>query len=311
MQYRRMGDAGIRLSAIGVGGWLTFGRSLDAEAVRTVVRTAVDHGVVFFDLADAYARGEAETVFGAALGEHRRQDLVLSSKAYWPMSDNPNDRGLSRKHLFESVEGSLRRLGTDYLDLYFCHRFDAETPLEETVRAMEDLVRQGKVLYWGTSVWEPAQIEEAVAIAARVGGYAPSVEQPRYNLLDRHIEDEILPTCARHGIGLVAWSPLAEGLLTGKYDDGVPPDSRMATDERMRKGVAASDLERVRALGDVARDLGVPLARMALAWCLRRPELTAVITGASRPEHVAANASAAELELDAETLARIDAALGG
>lgn len=309
MQYRRMGDAGIRLSAIGVGGWLTFGRSLDGEAVRAVVRTAVDHGVVYFDLADAYARGEAETVFGAALGEHRRQDLVISSKAYWPMSDNANDRGLSRKHLFESVEGSLRRLGTDYLDLYFCHRFDAETPLEETVRAMDDLVHHGKVLYWGTSVWEPAQIDEAVAIADRLGGYAPRVEQPRYNLLDRHVEEAILPTCARHGIGVVAWSPLAEGLLTGKYDDGVPADSRMAVDERMRRNVVPGDVERARALGAVARDLGVPLARMALAWCLRRPELTAVITGASRPEQVAENAAAAELVLDAETLARIDAAL--
>lgn len=309
MQYRRLGSAGIKLSAVGVGGWLTFGRALDGDAVRATVRTAVDGGVTFFDLADAYARGEAETVFGAALGEHRRQDLVISSKAFWPMSDNANDRGLSRKHLFESVEGSLRRLGTDYLDIYFCHRFDPETPVEETVRAMDDLIHQGKVLYWGTSVWEADQLDDVVSIAARLGAYAPRVEQPRYNMLDRHVEPTIMPTCARHGIGMVVWSPLAEGLLTGKYDDGIPEDSRAASDERMRKSLLPEDVARARDLGAIAQELGVPLAQLALAWCLRRPEITSVITGASRPEHVASNVAAAELVLDAETLARIDALL--
>jgi len=309
MEYRRLGGAGIRLSAIGVGGWLTFGRTLDQDAVRATVRAAIDVGVTFFDLADVYAKGAAETAFGAALGEHRRQDLVISSKAFWPMSENPNDRGLSRKHLFESVEGSLRRLGTDYLDLYFCHRFDPETQVEETVRAMEDLIHQGKVLYWGTSVWEADQIEDAVGVAERLGAFAPRVEQPRYNMLDRHIEPTIMPACARHGIGLVVWSPLAEGMLTGKYDHGIPPDSRAATDERMRSSIQPGDVERVRDLGRIAREADVPLAQLALAWCLRRPEITTVITGASRPGHVADNAAAAELALDADVLDRIEALL--
>ena len=225
------------------------------------------------------------------------------------MSEDPNDRGLSRKHLFESVHGSLQRIGTDYLDIYFCHRPDAETPVEETVRAMDDLIRQGKVLYWGTSVWPSARIAEAVGTAARVNAHAPKVEQPRYNMLDRHIEPEIMPTCAAHGIGLVVWSPLAEGMLTGKYNDGIPPESRAADDERMRRGMDEGAIDRVRAIGDIAADLGISTSQLALAWCLRRPELSAVITGASRPDQIAENARAADVTLDAATLERIEEVL--
>ncbi len=309
MQYRRLGDAGMKVSAVSLGGWLTFGRTIDAPGVGTLVDAARDAGINFFDLADAYARGEAERVFGAALAHHKRQDLVISSKAYWPMSDEPNDRGLSRKHLFESVEGSLLRLGTDYLDIYFCHRPDVETPIEETIRAMDDLIRQGKVLYWGTSVWPSARIAEAVGTAKRVNAHAPKVEQPRYNMLDRHVEPEIMPTCSAHGMGLVVWSPLAEGMLTGKYNDGIPAGSRAAGDERMRRGMDEAAMERIRAISEVAADLEISLPQLALAWCLRRPELSAVITGATRPEQIEENARAADISLDEATLDRIETIL--
>jgi len=228
MEYRPIGKAGIKVSEIALGAWLTFGASVDEETTRACVKTAVDHGVNFLDNADVYARGEAERVMGKVIRDLglRRQNLVLSSKVFWPMSEDVNDRGLSRKHIMESIEGSLRRLGTDYVDLYFCHRHDPETPVEEVVRAMNDLVHQGKVLYWGTSVWSAAQIEAAVGMARTFNAYLPQVEQPSYNMLDRQIESEVLPTCARHGIGVTVFSPLAQGLLTGKYNDGIPPERR-------------------------------------------------------------------------------------
>ena len=309
MKYRRLGGAGIKVSEVSLGGWLTFGAQIDEAAVRAVVRAAVDDGVNFVDLADVYARGEAERVFGLALAEQRRQDLVISSKAFWPMGEGPNDRGLSRKHLFESVEGSLRRLGTDYLDLYFCHRHDPETPVDEVVMAMDDLVRQGKVLYWGTSVWTAAQITEARACADRLLAHPPRVEQPRYNLLDRHIEPEILPTCQAKGIGLVVWSPLGQGLLTGKYNAGIPEGSRADQIEWVRKGIKEADLATVARLGELAAELEIDLAQLALAWCLRLPALSSVITGASRPEHITRNAAASDIALDAGTLDRIEAIL--
>jgi len=309
MRYRRLGDAGMKVSEVALGGWLTFGRTLDEEQVRAAVGAAVDAGINFIDLADVYARGEAERVFGRALADHRRQDLVISSKAYWPMSDNINDRGLSRKHLFESIEGSLKRLGTDYVDIYFCHRPDDQTPLEETVRAMDDLVRQGKVLYWGTSVWPASRIAAAVGTARGLAAHPPKSEQPRYNMLDRHVEPEILPTCAAHGVGVVVWSPLAEGILTGKYSEGIPPGSRAASDERLRRNLEQADVDRVAALSPIAEELGLEMSQLALAWCLRRPEVSSVITGAGKPEHVTVNAGASGVQLDDEVLERIEAVL--
>ena len=309
MKYRRLGGAGIKVSEVSLGGWLTFGAQIDETAVSSIVRAAVEAGVNFFDLADVYARGEAERVFGLALAEHRRQDLVISSKAFWPMGEGPNDRGLSRKHLFESVEGSLRRLGTDYLDLYFCHRHDPETPVDEVVMAMDDLVRQGKVLYWGTSVWSAAQITDAVACAGRLLAHPPRVEQPRYNMLDRHIEPEIAPTCQAQGIGLVVWSPLGQGLLTGKYNAGIPEGSRADQIEWVRAGIEGAELDKVARLGDLAGELEIDLAQLALAWCLRLPGLSSVITGASRPEHIMRNAAASDIALDAAQLDRIEAIL--
>lgn len=312
MEYRHVGKAGIRISEIGLGAWLTFGANVDEETTRACIKAAVDNGVNFLDNADVYARGEAERVVGKVIRDLglRRQDLVLSSKVFWPMSDNVNDRGLSRKHIMESIEGSLRRMGTDYFDLYFCHRYDPETPVEEVVRAMDDLVHQGKVLYWGTSVWSAAQIEAAVGTARAVNAYPPQVEQPRYNMLDRHIEPEILPTCARYGIGVTVFSPLAQGLLTGKYNEGIPPESRGARTDWMKGELTEENIARVRQLTALARELGLTMSQLALAWILRRPEISAVIVGATRPEHVLASVQASGVRLDADVLERIEGILG-
>lgn len=309
MEYRRLGKAGIKVSAVSLGAWLTFGGSVDDSTAQDCIRTAVEHGVNFIDVADAYARGEAERVVGQVIKDYKRGDLVISSKLFWPMSDNVNDRGLSRKHIMESVEGSLRRLDTDYLDIYFCHRFDPETPLEETVRAMDDLVHQGKVLYWGTSFWEADQIDAAVEIARRFNAYPPQVEQPPYNMLDRHIEPEIIPTCARNGMGLTVFSPLAQGILTGKYNDGTPEGSRADTAEWLADDLTEENLDKVRRLTALAAELGITTAQLALAWILRRPEISCVITGATRPEHVVNNVQAAEIKLGEDTLARIETIL--
>ena len=311
MKYRNLGRSSIKVSAISLGAWLTFGGTEDIEVTRACIQTAVEHGVNFFDLADSYAGGEAERVVGQALHDLGvpRQHLVLSSKVFWPMSDDVNDRGLSRKHILESVEGSLRRLGVEYLDLYFCHRFDAATPLDEVVRAMDDLVHQGKILYWGTSVWTAAQLEAAVGTAIRFNAYLPQVEQPRYNLLDRHIEPEILPTAARHGLGVVVFSPLAQGLLTGKYNAGIPEGSRAASSRWLERDLTEANLEKIRRLSALAEQLGFTVAQLALAWILRRPEISSAITGATKPQHVASNVAAADMQLSEDVLAEIEGIL--
>ncbi|MEA1980483.1 MAG: aldo/keto reductase, partial [candidate division Zixibacteria bacterium] len=213
MKYRKLGKSGLRISEIALGGWLTYGGSVEETKAIPIVRTAVDKGINFIDIADIYSKGRAEEIIGQAIKDIPRSSLVISSKLFWPMSKDINDRGLSRKHIFESVEKTLKRVGTDYLDIYYCHRYDPETELEETIRAMDELVHQGKILYWGTSVWNGTQIEHAVEISDYYKAYKPTVEQPRYNMLDRHIEEDIMPTCARYGIGLTVWSPLAQGLL--------------------------------------------------------------------------------------------------
>jgi voltage-dependent potassium channel beta subunit len=309
MQYRRLGSAGIKVSAVALGGWLTYGGSVADETARQCIRTAVENGVNFIDLADAYAGGKAEEVVGEALKDFRRSDLVISSKAFWPMSENVNDRGLSRKHLMESVHGSLKRLGTDYLDIFFAHRFDPETPVEEVVRAMDDLVRQGKVLYWGTSVWSAAQIERAVGVADRFNACRPQVEQPRYNMLDRHIEPEIIPTAAHYGIGLTVFSPLAQGLLTGKYNDGIPADSRGGTTDWLDHDLTDANIARVRQLTVLATELGLTMSQLALAWILRRPEISSAITGAARPDQALTNIKAADVTLSSDVLERIEGIL--
>lgn len=309
MQYRRLGNSGLKVSALSLGGWTTFGDSLtDPRLARDIIVKAYDSGINFFDIADIYAKGEAERLMGSILKLFPRHTLVISSKAYWPMSDDVNDRGLSRKHIMESVEKSLQRIGTDYLDLYFCHRFDEETPLEETIRAMDDLVHQGKILYWGTSEWTGAQIQSAIELCERHNLYKPQVEQPQYNLIVRRkVEQDVLPVAGRNGMGLVVWSPLASGLLTGKYDEALPGDSRLGRIDWLRDNWYKGEMiAAVRALKPVADALGLTRAQLAIAWTLRQPGVSSAITGATRPAQLEETLKAIDVTLDAETLARID-----
>ncbi|MFN2133753.1 MAG: aldo/keto reductase family protein [Anaerolineae bacterium] len=308
MEYRRLGDAGTKVSKVALGGWTTFGGSIqDQDNTRQIITAAYDNGINFFDIADAYAGGEAERMMGAVLGGFPRHTLVISSKLYWPMSADPNDRGLSRKHIMESVEKSLQRIGTDYLDIYFCHRYDVETPLEETIRAMDDLVHQGKVLYWGTSEWSGAQIASAVGLARQYNLYRPQVEQSGYNLLRRErVETDVLPATEANGIGITVFSPLASGMLTGKYDDGIPDDSRMARNERMQERFTEEMRQQVIQLKPIADELGITRAQLALAWILRHPGVSSVITGATQVAHVESNVRAAEVNLGPEVVDRIN-----
>jgi len=310
MKYRRLGDAGLKVSELGLGGWTTFGGSVkDADLARQIITTAYDSGVNFFDIADVYAKGEAERMMGAVLRDFPRHTLVISSKVFWPMSEDVNDRGLSRKHVMESVHKSLERIGTDYLDIYFCHRYDPETGLEEVVRAMDDLVHQGKILYWGVSEWSGAQIAEAVGLARQYNLYPPQVEQPEYSLLYRdRVEREILPVTEPKGIGLTTFSPLASGLLTGKYDDGLPEDSRLARIDWLREDLFTDEKrERVRQLKPLAEELGITRAQLALAWILRQQGVSSVITGATKLTHIENNLGAVDVELGEDALAQIDA----
>ncbi len=312
MRYRRLGDAGMKVSVVALGGWINFGEGKMAEErAKAVVERAYERGVNFFDLADSYGKGEAERQMGALLGRYPRHTLVISTKLFWPMSDDVNDRGLSRKHIFESIDKSLKRLGTDYVDIYFCHRPDPETPIEETARAMDDLIRMGKVLYWGTSEWGAAEIAEAHSLCERYGWAKPKAEQPQYSMLWRErVEREIAPATQPRGIGLVVWSPLAMGLLTGKYDDGIPADSRFAREEWARERMMTEEnAARVRRLKPIAERLGITRSQLALAWALRSPAVSSVITGATRPEQVEENVAAAEVELSEEDLAEIERAL--
>lgn len=310
MEYRRLGNAGMKVSAVALGGWTTFGESIqDADLTRRIITTAYDSGINFYDIADVYAAGESERMMGRVLREFPRHTLVISSKVYWPMSEDVNDRGLSRKHIMESIDKSLQRIGTDYVDIYYCHRHDADTPTEEVVRAMDDLVHRGKVLYWGTSEWTGAQIAAAMGVARQYNLYPPQVEQPQYSLLARdRVEREILPVTQPLGMGLTPFSPLAMGMLTGKYDDAVPEDSRFGRSSAFGERWLRDDdvRERVRRLRPIADELGVTRAELALAWILRQPGVSSVITGATRPSHVESNARAAGLHLSADVLARID-----
>ncbi len=310
MQYRRLGASGLRVSEVSLGSWLTLGSSVDRSGTRRVVRRALDLGINLLDTADAYARGGAEEVLGEALRDAPRHHLVLATKAFFPMSEDPNDRGLSRKHLFESVEGSLRRLGTDYLDLHQCHRPDPETSIEETVAAYEDLVRQGKLLYWGVSEWRAAQLVDACRSADARRGFRPISNQPQYSILRRRIEREVIPVCEREGVGQIVWSPLAQGVLTGKYAAGARPAHSRAVDPERNRFMDAflrpEVLERVGKLAPLAAELGLTLAQLALAWCLRQPNVASVIVGATRPEQLEENAGAAGVALPADVVRRID-----
>lgn len=316
MIYRRLGMWGLRLSEIGFGSWLTLNDG-DQDHADVLHRTAYENGINFFDTANAYGGGRTETVVGRALAPFSRDTYVLATKLFWPVPDWPfpgaNDRGLSRKHVMTQCANSLERLGTDYIDLYQCHRFDEETPLVETCRAMNDLIDRGHVLHWGVSEWDADQISEAVSTCEENGWHLPVSNQPIYNMLEHHWESKVFGACRQFGLGIVAFSPLAEGLLTGKYLDAVPSGSR-ADDEKQGKWIRArmneTNAQRVRKLKDLADGMEVPLARLALAWCLRRREVTSVIVGASRPEQIIDNVEASGLELDDAVEDRISAILG-
>lgn len=311
MEYRKLGKTGLKVSALSLGAWLTYGSSrVEFETAKDCIRTAIEHGVNFIDVADIYARGEAEKVVGEVVKDYKRSDLVISTKTYWPMSDNVNDRGLSRKHIFESVHASLKRFDTDYVDIFFCHRYDYETPVEETVRAIDDLIQQGKILYWGTSMWSAANINEAVGVAKSVGAYAPVTEQPLYNMLDREqVEVEVEDVVAMHGIGLVVWSPLAQGVLTGKYNNGVPENSRASYLEWMKDQLSEERLEKVRALTAVAERIGTTPSALALAWAMKHPSVSSVITGASKPSQVVENLKAFDVKITPELDTEIEGIL--
>ena len=311
MQYRPLGRSGLQVSEISLGSWLTLGSSVDRESTREIVHRAYDLGVNLFDTADVYAGGQAEEVMGQALRAIPRRYLVIATKAFFPMSEHPNDRGLSRKHLFESVEASLRRLGTDYLDLHQCHRADPSTPIEETVCAYEDLIRQGKLLYWGVSEWNAAQIGDACRVADRRLAYRPISNQPQYSLLRRKIEAELLPACEREGVSQIVFSPLGQGVLSGKYSGGAKPSGSRATDAQRNQFMGAylspETLARVDRLLPIAKELDLSPAQLALAWCLRRPNIASVIVGATRVSQLEENAKASGVEIPAELLTRIDA----
>lgn len=315
MQYRRLGRAGVRLSEIGLGSWLTYGGSVDPETSRLVVERAYDLGVTFFDTADSYYAGEAEAFLGKVLPSYRRSSYVLSTKAFWPVGEGPNDRGLSRKHIMESVHGSLRRLRTDYVDIFFCHRFDPETPVDETLRAMDDLVRQGKVLYLGVSEWEPDQIRAITALTRAMGTDPIVGSQPQYSMLWRKIEEEILPLSLEEGIGQVVWSPLAQGVLTGKYRPGSAPGEGRATGREygsaLQHFMRQEVLQAVQSLIPVARDAGLTLSQLALAWVLRERGVTSAIVGATRPEQIEENVGASGVTLGPDVIRRIEETLSG
>ena len=315
MNYRRLGDSGLQLSEIGLGGWLTFGNVIEARAAKAVIDKAFDCGINFFDTANVYSGGRCEQQWGELLPkDHRRESYVLATKLFFPMGPGPNDRGLSRKHVFEQCHASLRRLKTDYLDIYQCHRFDENTPLEETIRAMDDLIHQGKILYWGFSEWPVEQVEKCLQICGD-RYYKPKSSQPCYNALARKWEQALFPLCHHAGIGQVCFSPLAQGVLTGKYKPGSPPpaDSR-AADDRQNQFIKrlvddASVLEKVQRLVPIANELHITMSQLALAWVLRRPEVTSCIIGATKPHQVEQNAQASGVKLEAATIQRIDEVL--
>jgi voltage-dependent potassium channel beta subunit len=324
MNYRRLGRSGLKVSELSLGSWVTFGTQLDVDGAMACMRLAYDAGVNFFDNAEGYAAGESERIMGEALRRlgWPRDSWIVSSKVFFGAVSNPGptQRGLSRKHVMEACDQALVRLQVDHLDLYFCHRPDPDTPIEETVRAMDVLVRQGKVLYWGTSEWSAKEIAEAFTVAGQHGLTPPTMEQPQYNLFARErVEREYAPLYERHGIGTTVWSPLASGLLTGKYNQGVPADSRLALPgyEWLRARIEGPDGQRnlamVPRLATVADGLGLSLPRLAIAWCLRNPRVSTVILGASRPAQLTETlqAGADADRLDDQAMARIQAILDG
>jgi len=322
MNYRRLGHHGLKVSELSYGSWVTFKTQLDVEHAVSMITTAVDAGVNFFDNAEAYAGGDSEVIMGKAIAQMglKRDTYCVSSKVFWGGSDWPTQQGLSLKHVTDACHAALRRLQVDYLDLYFCHRPDPETPIEETVRAMDTLIRQGKVLYWGTSEWSAQQIMQAVAVARQFNLTPPAMEQPEYNLFHRHrVEREYERLYSEIGLGTTIWSPLASGLLTGKYDKGIPEDSRFNLPgyEWLKKGIESEKgqrrIEKVKHLSEIAAGLGLTTAQLALAWCLKNPNVSTVILGASKPWQLEENLKAADVadKLTDDVMAKIAQCVDG
>ena len=316
MEFRYLGNSGLKISEITYGNWLTHGSQVENDIAAQCVRAALDAGITTFDTADVYANTKAESVLGEALKGQRRESLEIFTKVYWPTGPaGPNDVGLSRKHIMESINGSLRRLQTDYVDLYQAHRYDTETPLEETVGAFADVVRSGKALYIGVSEWTADQIRAGHRLARDLGIQLIS-SQPQYSMLWRVIEDEVVPTCRELGIGQIVWSPIAQGVLTGKYLPGQPPpEGSRATDEKggadmINRFINDAVLTRVQELKPIADELNLSMAQLAIAWVLQNDNVSAALVGASRPEQVHENVKAAGVKIDDDVLKRIDEALG-
>jgi aryl-alcohol dehydrogenase-like predicted oxidoreductase len=315
MEHRHLGRSGLLVSEIAYGNWLTHGSQVEEDAALACVATALDAGITTFDTADVYAGTKAEEVLGKALHGVRRESVEICTKVFWPTGPGPNDRGLSRKHITESAHNSLRRLQTDYIDLYQAHRFDHETPLEETLRAFDDLVRQGKVLYIGVSEWRAEEIAAALKIADQMGLDRIVSNQPQYNMIWRVIESEVVKLSQQEGIGQIVWSPIAQGVLTGKYLPGAaPPAGSRATDERgsgfITRFMTDEILGTVQLLKPVAEQAGLTLAQLAVAWTLQNPNVSAAIVGATRPEQVTENVRASGVRLDPVVLTQIDEILG-
>jgi aryl-alcohol dehydrogenase-like predicted oxidoreductase len=318
MEFRYLGKSGMQISEITYGNWLTHGSQVENDVATQCVHAALDAGITSFDTADVYANGRAEEVLGAALKGQRRESLEIFTKVYWPVGPDPkskNDTGLSRKHIMESIDNSLRRLQTDYVDLYQAHRYDTFTPLEETMRAFADVVRAGKAHYIGVSEWTPTQIRAGVSWANQLGISLVS-SQPQYSMLWRVIEDEVVPTCAELGLSQIVWSPVAQGVLSGKYVPGQPvPEGSRAGDTKgganaMSRFMNDEVLTAVQGLRPIADELGLTMAQLAVAWVLQNSNVAAALVGASRPEQVAENVKAAGVKIPEEMLTRIDAALG-
>ncbi|MGZ5407519.1 MAG: aldo/keto reductase family protein [Aeromicrobium sp.] len=316
MEFRHLGNSGLKISEIAYGNWITHGSQVEEDAAHGCVKQALEEGITTFDTADAYANTRAEAVLGRALKGQSRRDLEIFTKVYWPTNNRGhNDSGLSRKHIMESIDGSLERLQTDYVDLYQAHRYDVDTPLEETMEAFADVVKSGKALYIGVSEWTADQISEGHRLAREL--HIPFVSnQPQYSMLWRVIEDEVVPTCEELGIGQIVWSPIAQGVLTGKYKPGqAPPSGSRGTDEKsgaefIKRWLKDETLERVAKLEPIAADSGLSMSQLAVAWVLQNSNVSAAIIGASRPEQVTENVKASGVKLDADTLAAIDDALG-
>lgn len=310
MNYRRLGKTGLKVSEISLGSWLTYGKTVEENLATKTIHRAYELGINFFDSANVYERGEGERVMAQALKEYPRNSYVITTKAFGAMGDGPNDRGLSRKHVTEQVHASLKRMNLDYVDIFYCHRYDKETPVEETLRAIDDLIRQGKILYAGVSEWTAAQIEEAVRIADRRLLDRIVVNQPVYNMLNRYIENEVIPTSEKHGIGQVVFSPLAQGVLTGKYKRGQVPENSRAANASINNSVknilTEEVLTKIENLEGIAKELDITLPSLALAWTLRQPNVSSALIGASKPSQVEENVKAIDVTLSEDILKRIE-----